>query len=392
MRRVGSRVASWVVVAAVTAVLSPVSASFAAVANNEVTSVKIKEADGTSGQDTNSGSGVKTGHIQDGAVTDAKISGTIGGSKLGSHGHNSTDLVGIISTSNLPVGATIGSVAAGDHSHDSAYQKKYANVIVVAKSGGDFTDPLTAINSISGASASNPYLVKIMPGEYIVPGNTLRAKSYVDIEGSGSQITRIKSVSGNYTMNYNVVVNSELRNISVINEAQDLEATGIFINDGAPVFSNIDIYATNNGDQYGMKIQSNSKPTLRNVNINIGGLSQLDSGIGIFIYEYSDVLLENVTIRGTNGSKIIAGLNVFASKITATNLKVTGPAAFAMGLHINGVSVSSEAKVYNSVLSGKLQMNGESKLLATGLQYDDGTIPGSNFKCVNCFDSNFNAQ
>ena len=49
------------------------SATFASVSDDQVTSQKIKEADGTSGQDTNSGSGVKTGHIQNGAVTPAKI-------------------------------------------------------------------------------------------------------------------------------------------------------------------------------------------------------------------------------------------------------------------------------------------------------------------------------
>ena len=40
---------------------------------DEVQSEHIAEADGTSGQDTNSGNGIKTDHIQDGAVTNAKI-------------------------------------------------------------------------------------------------------------------------------------------------------------------------------------------------------------------------------------------------------------------------------------------------------------------------------
>ena len=39
------------------------SVSIASVNDDQVTSQKIKEADGTSGQNTNSGSGVKTGHI-----------------------------------------------------------------------------------------------------------------------------------------------------------------------------------------------------------------------------------------------------------------------------------------------------------------------------------------
>ena len=47
--------------------------------DNAVTSAKIAEADGASGQDTNTGSGVKTGHIQDGAVTNAKIGADLDG-------------------------------------------------------------------------------------------------------------------------------------------------------------------------------------------------------------------------------------------------------------------------------------------------------------------------
>jgi len=41
--------------------------------NDSILSRHIKEADGTTGQDTNSGAGVKTGHLQDGAVNAAKI-------------------------------------------------------------------------------------------------------------------------------------------------------------------------------------------------------------------------------------------------------------------------------------------------------------------------------
>nr|NIM16387.1 hypothetical protein [Candidatus Aminicenantes bacterium]NIM83165.1 hypothetical protein [Candidatus Aminicenantes bacterium]NIN22541.1 hypothetical protein [Candidatus Aminicenantes bacterium]NIN46312.1 hypothetical protein [Candidatus Aminicenantes bacterium]NIN89151.1 hypothetical protein [Candidatus Aminicenantes bacterium] len=54
-----------------------------------VTSVKLADADGTTGQDTNVGSGVKTAHLQDGAVTEAKLDAATKG-KLVTGGDNHT--------------------------------------------------------------------------------------------------------------------------------------------------------------------------------------------------------------------------------------------------------------------------------------------------------------
>lgn len=77
------------------ALLLAVPAIAAAVVNNdEVTSVKLKEADNNGSQNTNSGSGVKTGHIQDLAVTGAKIAaGTITSDKIQDGAVNSAKIL-----------------------------------------------------------------------------------------------------------------------------------------------------------------------------------------------------------------------------------------------------------------------------------------------------------
>lgn len=170
--------------------------------NNAITTAKIADSAVTDAKIAGSISGSKlaagsvaTAAIANGAITDSKITGPISGSKLGAHGHNASDIVGTISTASLPVGTIAGTVAAGDHAHDSIYQRKYANVIVVAKSGGDFTDPVAAMESINDASPSNPYLIKIMPGVYEL-ASTIYVRANVDIEGSGEKSTILHLADG----------------------------------------------------------------------------------------------------------------------------------------------------------------------------------------------------
>lgn len=62
----------------------------------------------------------------------------------------------------------------------------YANVVTVAKSGGDFTSVGAAVDSINGATRDNPYLVWVAPGVYT---ETITMKSHVDIAGAGEDIT-----------------------------------------------------------------------------------------------------------------------------------------------------------------------------------------------------------
>lgn len=76
MRSIGGLVNAWTNVLFRVCPVSLSLSSFAGgalAASNNVLSANIKEADATTGQDTNSGSGIKTDHIQDAAVTGPKI-------------------------------------------------------------------------------------------------------------------------------------------------------------------------------------------------------------------------------------------------------------------------------------------------------------------------------
>ena len=139
---------------AIAALLS--TSVFANVNDDQVTSQKIREADGTSGQDTNTGGGVKTGHIQDGAVTDAKIGGVIKVDKLATY-----------------VGMKI--VHAGPVNGVDTF-----NTI---------NDALNAI-----ATPDQQTVIKIMPGTYSAPDLSI---ANVIFEGSGRENTVLQgSASG----------------------------------------------------------------------------------------------------------------------------------------------------------------------------------------------------
>lgn len=84
-------------------VTGPASAN---VTNDQVQSQHIREADGTSDQNTNSGAGVKTGHIQDSAVTGAKIAdGAVTSAKLATPMYTKGEVDALIGNLQSQIGA-----------------------------------------------------------------------------------------------------------------------------------------------------------------------------------------------------------------------------------------------------------------------------------------------
>lgn len=327
---------------------------------------------------------VTTAKILNGAVTDTHISGTISGSKLGAHGHNASDIVGTINISNLPVGTTSGTVAVGDHSHDSAYQKKYANVIVVAKSGGDFTDPIAAMASITDASVANPYLIKIMPGEYII--NTSNEvhfilKPYVDIEGAGENVTKIK---GTFSPVHAI---SDLGNVEV--KHLTIEADGQGVGDGVALFvtgkglklSHVTLYSYNTDTPCTVQHYNymGGKLYLSNVTVIAYGAS---FSAGVYSSAATTVVSDSTIISSAIQSYGV--WSVYGATVEINRTNITASDLALKSTHASKVTIKGSSVKAPTIVSN----NDNSTLMAAYTQFD-GTLAISGMSCFGVYDANY---
>ena len=360
MKRVGSKAACWLVVAAVTAMFSSVSMSFAAVVNDEITSVKIKEADGTSGQNTNSGSGVKTGHLQNGAVTNAKISGTISVDKLAT----------------------------------------YSGTVIVHTGPANGID---TFNSINSAISANPVLIKVMPGIYN-ENIVLPATQSISIEGSGIYQTSlngsISGTSGNsiflkniYIGNLSTLTPNSVTGMSTINMdnviVSDVSCNGAIslINSttgNVNVLSGSIHKSVVNGSISFGGIQSNNIISDSTVN----AIESSTNGIELWFYAgiSGPLTINNVHVNGAQ-----YGIGVFGGgggELTITNSDISG---VKYGISSNGTVLARNSKmsgglaVINSPTPYSTYRISNTQLTNILLE---GTSP--DIKLINCFDSNFN--
>ncbi len=317
--------------------------SAVALVADEVQSAHIKEADGTSGQDTNTGSGIKTGHIQNGAVTSAKIA-------------NRT-------IRNVDTNLTVMS--------SSPY------TLIVATKGGDCNSIQTALNAIGAilpaATADQPYLVKVMPGTYT---EQVTVKPYVHIQGSGIDVTIINTaIVSNAVRGAN---HARLSNLTVRNSwaTSSFTTRAILNNYTSPVIDNIKAVATNNlGNAAGIT-NFFSSATITNSIVSVSTTGGIDS--------------ESFGIYNSNSSTTITN-----SSTTITNTQANGTAEEGGGYGLRAYDSSSHPKVKNSILEGSGTYS-YSIYIPSGSSASFGNcqligpMQQLTGKRVNCYDGNFN--
>lgn len=184
-------------------------------------------------------------------------------------------------------------IAAVPYALQAQHAASPRNVIVVAKSNGDFTSIGLALNSITDASPSNPYLIWVAPGWY---NEAITLKPYVHLQGAGQGVTFIQaapSFDGGRTLE--LASDTSVRDLSI---------------------SNIGTGATN----YGIYGNGVTNVKVADVFVEAGG-SGTSNYTAIYLTGKAKVLLENVTAFAGKAGNNNVGLRVAAG--TAGGPEVT---------------------------------------------------------------------
>lgn len=207
--------------------------------------------------------------------------------------------------------------------------RKYKKIIVVASQGGDYADIAEAYNSISDASEKDRYLIHIMPGTYYMRSDYTAlsmSKNFVDIQGSGPDVTILKSDTANMTSSsFYMIMNG------AVSEIRDL---ALELTSGATPYN----------EYYVVGIQlSGGQQALRNVRITVddmAGARQVVGGIDLR-NRGAVVELENVTIDVRSATfDWYYGLFSDGSDVVATNLRVVSHGTYGIFAGYGGANLS----------------------------------------------------
>jgi hypothetical protein len=393
---------------------------------------------------------IATADIANSAVTAAKIaSGTITATQLATGSVTATQIAagsvsdakitGPISLSKLPVGTSATTVAAGNHTHSGAV--KYAQVVVVAKSGGDSTNPASAVAAITDASAAKPYLVKVMPGVYDIGSSSVVMKPFVYLEGSGDSSV-IKSKIGNAISEcvvgtINMANNSSVKNVRVINSGSapagvDSMFAAVVFKDVKATLESVSVYAggdTLNVDE-AVAVCSQGVAAVATVNnAYLEAHSATGNSDTVSVLDHSTMLISNSKIYGIAGeSNHVIDCHNFAlpdddsmsmANITITNSYIEGSAlpgtnpgnqvywgdgcksatienstiAAIGGEWAQAVTTTRNTNIINSKIIGpvNIDITDNTDLLKIANSNIQGEIANpSKVKLFNCFDGDFN--
>jgi hypothetical protein len=200
----------------------------------------------------------------------------------------------------------------------------YENVLVVAKSGGDYTSIAAALNATVGASADNRFLVWVAPGVY-TESELARVRPYVHLRGAGPNATvltsgRSAASPGEAAASLRLEDNGRVSDITVRNTGTGSYGIGIWSSDASrgALIDGIVVESIGAGGLGHYAVYLNdSEPTIRDSRLRSSGAT----GFGTAV----NAALGIINVSGgfpeplVEGSVLIGGAANTDEKSCATN-------------------------------------------------------------------------
>jgi hypothetical protein len=241
----------------------------------------------------------------------------------------------------------------------------YANVVVVAKAGGDFTSIEDAVSSVS-AGPDSRWLVWVAPGVY---AERVHMKPFVDIAGAGEALVTITAPgSPNY---YEAVVagadDAGLRDVTVENSGGADYAYAIFNRNTSPRIQHVTVSAwagsvgvagvfndadatrlvledvtvtvtgtVNSATVYGIYNAYNTSPVMARVRITASGTAKT---YGVYNHYYASPEMRDVDVVVAQGGADSAGIfndSRSSPLLEQVSVRITAP-GLAMYRSVSGI-------------------------------------------------------
>ena len=210
-----------------------------------------------------------------------------------------------------------------DGTEFSAQGSPYANVVVVAQSGGDYTSVQAAIDSITDAAEGNPYLVWVTPGVY---SETVTMKSYVHLQGAGQEATVITSTVGSSFL--------PLTQATLV-LTDDVSLRDLTVGNGGTGYANVALMAITG--------------TVRTLVVDVTARAQGSGSYNYAVYligSDTNVTLQDVTALGEGGANNNYGLynqNGASATLQGGSFAARGGANSTYGIYSEGFSTTLKA-------------------------------------------------
>jgi hypothetical protein len=205
-------------------------------------------------------------------------------------------------------------------------------IIIVSPKPGDSpttagTALLNTINGITDNSATNPYLIKLAPGIYDIGTARLLMKEYVDLEGSGPNVTVITGTvsNGSFPPTSGVVngaSNAEIRFLTVENTGSGTYSVALLNNSASPAVTNVTATASGSSNVVTYAVFNySSSPTITNVTANASGTTGTIYGV---VNNSSSPVMNNVTVTvsGGTGTAVFGISSAFSSSPIMNNVTI----------------------------------------------------------------------